>query len=593
MNFRKLISLCVLPILLLMLSACQEGDSREWLLPPDWSRAVIVGHTESGDPVPVVVDTNGRLYTFLATQTENEESSPTLIALDRDLQPVWSKTIDQSLALFDKPTLHWDGEAVNMLWLSGKQLYLAKFSPSGEMLLPATVLSGDVEVDDFVTAVSPQNELTIWFSGARRTPILYALPTGDLMGKAVLIDPSGIRPSIQYDADGVLHATWVHYPSGFGSSSYYYAAYNDPNAATHESEQTRIFERNFGIADILDGPKIAIDDELVYLFWTVSIRTGPSAGAVSTEWMTFPLGQPELRGEIEQLFAPVSSDLEYEYTPDGGLLAGDRVSETAVSNQQRTNVVQNFSLLSGQHDEIGIIFETRTQFQYRQFQYQTAIRFFGDGSENGYQLLSFTSKPSQDPALAADADQYLYTTWLQNEGDTGYDVYMASSAPDIQENLLGMTTGDVGRLFREVIFGLLSGVVLTPIVGLVLMIFPLFALFITSPIRKEERGIWTVLSIVISIGFALVAYWIGKYTVLPGMRETVPFAAWIPAMPAWLNSVLLWGTPLLIGLFGLLIAWNYTFRRHNSSVMNFMIIYMVADSTLTLAVYGFLFYNSF
>ena len=167
------------------------------------------------------------------------------------------------------------------------------------------------------------------------------------------------------------------------------------------------------------------------------------------------------------------------------------------------------------------------------------------------------------------------------------------SLSDIQKNLLGMTTGDIGRLFREVTFGLLSGVVLTPIVGLVLMIFPLFALFITSPIRKEERGIWTVLGIVISIGLALVAYWIGKYTVLPGMRETVPFAAWIPAMPTWLNSILLWGTPMLIGLLGLGIAWNFTFRRHNASVMNFMLIYMVADSTLTLAVYGFLFYNSF
>lgn len=593
MNFRKLISFCLLPILLLALSACKGGDSREWLLAPDWSRAVIVGHTESGDPAPVVVDNNGRLYTFLAIQNENEESAPTLLALDRELQPVWSKTIDQTLTLFDKPTLHWDGEAINMLWLHNKQLHLAKFLPSGEMVLPPTVLSGDAEVDDFTTAVSPQNELTIWFSGARRTPILYALPTGDPTGKPVLIDPSGIRPSIQYDADGVLHATWAHYPSGFGSSSYYYAAFDDPNAATHESKRTRIFERNFNISDILDGPKIAIDDELAYLFWTVSVRTGPSAGAVNTELMTFPLGQPDLRSDIGRLFAPVASDLEYEYTPDGGLLAGARVSETAVSSQRQTHIVQNLNQLSGQHDEVAIIFETRTQYQYRQFQDQAAIRFFTDDSPNGYQLLSFTSKPSQHPTLAADADQYLYMTWLQKEEESGFDVYMASSAPDIQENLLEMTTGDIGRLFREVAFGLLSGVVLTPIVGLVLMIFPLFALFITSPIRKEERGIWTVIGIVISIGLALVAYWIGKYTVLPGMRETVPFAAWIPAIPAWLNSVLLWGTPILIGLFGLLTAWNFTFRRQNLSVMNFMLIYMVADSTLTLAVYGFLFYNSF
>jgi len=593
MNFRKHISIGLFVVLVLMLSACRAGDSREWLLSPDWSRGVMVGHTQSGDPAPVAVDNNGRLYTFLATLDENEESFPTLLALDRNIEPVWSETLDQPLTLFDKPTLQWDGEAVNMLWLSGKQLYLAKFSPNGEVLLSPTMLSGDAEVDDFVTAVSPENELTIWFSGARRTPILYALPTGDPTGKPVLIDPTGIRPSIQYDADGTLHAAWAHYPSGFGSSSYYYAAFDDPNAATHESERTRIFERSFGVSDILDGPKIAIDDELAYLFWTISVRTGPSAGAVSTEWMTFPLGQPELRSEIGDLFAPISSELEYEYEPEGGLLAGVRVSETAVSNQRQTHVVQNLSLLPDQHDEVAIIFETRIQYQYRQLQDQAAIRFFKDGDVNGYQLLTFTSKPSQHPVLAADADQYLYTTWLQNEGESGFDLYIASSAPDIQKNLLKLTSGDISKLSREMAFGLLSGVVLAPIIVLVWMILPLFALFITSPLRKEERGLWTALGLIISIGLAIAAFWVGKLAMLPEIREYVPFSVWISAIPMWLNPILIVGVPLLIALFGLLIAWNFTFRRQNPSVMNFMLIYMAFDGTLTLAVYGFLIYSVF
>jgi len=593
MNFSKRVSIGLFVVLLLMLSACRAGDSREWLLSPDWSRAVMVGHTQSGDPAPVMVDDNGRLYTFLITQTENDETVPTLLALDRNIEPVWSEPLDQPLALFDKPTLRWDGEAINMLWLNGKQLYLAKFSSDGEMLLSPTILSGDADVDDFTTAVSPQNELTIWFSGARRTPVLYALPTGDPTGKPVLIDPSGIRPSLQYDADGTLHAVWAHYPSGFGSTSYYYAAFNDPNAATHESERARIFERSFGVSDILDGPKIAVDNEIAYVFWTVSVRTGPAAGAVSTEWMTFPLGQPELRTEIGELFAPISSELEYEYEPEGGLLAGVRVSETAVSNQRQTQIVQNLSLLPDQYDEVAIIFETRTQYQYRQLQDQAAIRFFEDGDENGYQLLTFTSKPSQHPMLAADAEKYLYMTWLQHEGDTGFDVYMASSAPDIQENLHQLTSGDISKLFLEMAFGLLSGVVLAPIIVLVWMIFPLFALFVTSPLRKEDRGVWTTLGLIISIGLAIAAFWVGKRAMLPGMQETVPFSVWISAIPVWLNPILIVGVPLLIGLLGLLIAWNYTFRRQNTSVMNFMLIYMLVDGTLTLAVYGFLIYSVF
>jgi len=61
----------------------------------------------------------------------------------------------------------------------------------------------------------------------------------------------------------------------------------------------------------------------------------------------------------------------------------------------------------------------------------------------------------------------------------------------------------------------------------------------------------------------------------------------------WLNPILIVGVPLLIALFGLLIAWNFTFRRQNPSVMNFMLIYMAFDGTLTLAVYGFLIYSVF
>jgi hypothetical protein len=75
------------------------------------------------------------------------------------------------------------------------------------------------------------------------------------------------------------------------------------------------------------------------------------------------------------------------------------------------------------------------------------------------------------------------------------------------------------------------------------------------------------------------------------MRGYVPFSAWIPGLPVWLQVPLQIGVPILTTLLGIAVAWYFTYRRNSESVLNFLFIFAAVDGLITMAVYGFQFYN--
>lgn len=569
---------------LILLSACARGEAREWLNAPDWSHGLPLGETRIGDPAAAALDDDGGIYLLLVTAV-NAQPSPTIIALNRQAEQVWEQTLPATLSQPDKPVLLWDGQVLNLFWLAGNSLYQAQVDMTGNIVLEPRLLSGKQVVDSFDVALTPDGLPTVWFAGPRREPGVYAL----FDGQTVLVDAEGIRPSLQYDAAGNLHASWVHYPPGYSDTTYFYAVY--PDGVFEAGRETAVYQPQLKLTDIMTGPWLGMDSQQVYLVWNISVRTGPEAGKILTEYLFFPPGKPELVSEAQAIIVPGTADLDYGYEPDDGLTAGLRV--LPIDDYPGTTAVTDAALLTANQPapELAVAFDAIIQYEFRKERGQVGVMYLQDGQVNGYQLLSFTPNASVMPAIVNDSDDQLYLTWLERSDSGGFQIYFASTAPDLVQSLSGATTGDFTRILRETTFGLLSGAVLSPILVALWSLLPMLVLYVTSVLRRGQPGKRVVAGTTISLLLAIVVYWLVKLATIPGIRSYVPFSAWIPGTPLWLQAPLQIGVPILITLAGIATAWYFTYRRNSESILNFLFIFAAVDGLLTMAVYGFQFYN--
>jgi hypothetical protein len=170
-------------------------------------------------------------------------------------------------------------------------------------------------------------------------------------------------------------------------------------------------------------------------------------------------------------------------------------------------------------------------------------------------------------------------------------VYFATTAPDFREQLDVVTGVDISQLFAETFFGLASGVILVPL-GLVWIMVGAVVIGLSSWLRKENEPLLS-LGTLISLGFALTAYWAAKLFILPGIVEYVPFSAWIPLIPEWMRLPLRIGVPALITLVAASVTFRYTYGGEERSLLFLILIYGAIDALLTLAIYGVLFFEAF
>ncbi len=574
--------------LFFLLSACSGGAAREWLNAPDWSHGLPLQETRIGDPVALTLDDDGGIYLLFVTAV-NSQLAPKIVALNRQAEHVWEQTLPITLSQPDKPILLWDGQVLNLLWLASNSLYQAQLDTAGNMVMEPSQLSGDTIVAAFDAAVSPDGRLTVWYAGRRNTPGLYALPGGSLTNEAVLVDAEGIRPSLQYDNAGNLHSSWTHYPPGYGDTVYFYAVYD---AGLFEAgRETAVYRSQPKPSDIMTGPWLGMDSQLVYLFWNISVRTGPEAGKVLTQYLTFPPGHPALFSGPQAIIVPGTADLDYAYEPDAGLTAGQRVFPIDI--YPATTAVTDAALLTTNQPapEMAVAFDALIPYEFRKERGQIGVLYLQNWQVNGYQLLSFTPNASVMPTIVSDANDYLYLTWLERADSGGFQIYFASTAPDLVEALSGVTTGDLARIGRETTFGLLSGAVLSPILVALWALLPMLVLYITSILRRGQPGKRVLVGTIISLLLAFAAYWLMKLATIPGIRSYVPFSAWVPGIPVWLQAALQIGVPIVTTLAGIAAAWYFTYRRNSESILNFLFIFIAVDGLITMAIYGFQFYN--
>lgn len=581
-----------LGLVLIMVGCTGNAAAYQWLKTPGWSRAVAIGSTSAGDPAPLALDEQGNPYFFLISG--DGEPRPQVVAYGPTLELRWDVTLPVGLVLPDKPKLFWERGGLDMYWLSDRLLYFARLNAEGETLVAPTAISPTaIQIDTYSLAYDQKGMAHIWFSPARREPGLYAMTmTLDrVVSAAAMVDPLGIHPVVIIDNNNTLHAVWVNQESGGGAFAIFYADY--PQSQYQTGQQTLLLSFNVSATSFVQGPEFGLTTDLAYLFWTIEIRTGPSAGAMNTRYATFVPGQPETISRGIDLMAPINSELSYQVWDKGAFVAGQRVNPLTgeySTSGAINDIVTNKTIA----DELPIAFHNvNVQYESRQTNGQAALLYLQDNTPTSYQLLSYSSRASRTPYLLSDATDHLYITWLEANPASGFTVYFATTAPEIVTALDRLVPADYLQMAGTTLFGMVSGMVLSPLVIFIWLIVPMAivgsTLFFQRGLHDDQLTWGSLIIIVLSVG----AYWAGKMVALPNIFEYVPFSTWVPIIPVWLEGIMRWGVPILISVAGLIGAWHFTIRRHVASPLYFILIFGLVDGLLTLAVYGFYFYNFF
>lgn len=591
MNKKRFLLFFSFFLLSFSLTACGGVEEHIWLKSLGWSRAVYLGSTAYKEPVPVVLNDAGEQF-FLLTEKDGNSNNAyfRLKAYSQDADLLWDTSLTEiALHAPEAAHLYWlDGE-LRLFWIEEQQLYTLSLDSSGNLLGDPILLSEEDTVDSLSLVTDSTGAATLFYAGTRKEPGVYALSSFDGTPAKTTLDPAGIRIQARVDQDDILHLGWARYPPGYGTSEIVYAAY--PSQSAWDDENLHVIHSlATSPANLLDGPVLGVDTNDIYIFWTVTIRSGLESGTVTTEYLSFPHNTLAAVEQPQTLTMPaISTSMRQEFFPAEQLKAGERVDLR--SPLPVTADVQELTTNTNVAGELGLAFQTPTQHLWRKSKYQVNVAYFADGVPTSYQPLSYTTTLSTTPYLANGADGYVYITWLEKLESDRYTVYYASTAPQWVTVLGRSTSDEILRVVGQVLFGMLVGVLMAPIAGAVWMLAPLFVLLLLAPLRKlgsERIRLWlSILSLVI----AVAAYWVGKLAVLPGMSTYVPFSAWVPEISLGLSAFLRWFVPLGFSLFALLVAWHYTFRQSSDSTLYFLLIYIGIDALLTSSVYAVLIFG--
>ncbi len=590
-----LISLFFIFLLLLMMFVTNNPAEVLWLKTPGWSRAKLVGTTGFNEAVPMTLDEQGQIY-FLFFSEEGDNISPQVVALNRNMEPMWEHTFEMPFAKAENTQIMWAEQAIYIFWLNEQQLYTASLGPTGEVRQEPTRLSGETKVEAYDTTLDAQGEVWVWYSASRQEPGLYALLLTDPKAETIMLDAAGINPILLNDNAGMLHAVWTAYNPQDNAPLIYHAAYapqeNHPQANTLINRAILITKIELGQQHDLENIFIGTDDQKLYLVWNEKIKTGRRAGQQEVKYISFPLNEPAAVSEAASIYIPFTRHLVYDTFPEYDLEAGPRAS---LPGSGYKLAPWGITVNSKAAPELALAISANIQHLQGNDATQIVTIFGQNGILTGYQLLSFNPSASFTPALISDQTQHLYLNWLERKGRTGYNVYFASTSPDIQEVLSSLSLDDLARLTTETLFGMLQGIVYAPFLALLWLILPLTILGLTWFMRRNQESL-TNQAARVSIIVALIAYWASKLFTFAATAYSflyVPFSAWIPNIPTWLSPILQLSIPLLIIFIGLRLSWHYTLRTDINSVVIFIIIYAGIDSLLTMAIYGGLLFDGF
>lgn len=587
---QKIILLVI--FLAVILSSCSsQALEKLWLKSEGWSRGVLLGDTALASTAEPVVDPRGQVYSMLFPRSEVDDTryQPTLVKISPDGASKEQIQLDFMIAQPRRAKIILQDDHFDLFWIDSNELKVIQFDKNGVLLSDIKVLSTEDRVDH-MEVVYWIGSYEIWYSGSQESPGIYAL-SGELDHlKKSIVDPEGIRINLFLDDQDLLHASWAKYPIAYGDIEFYYLK----PLSSRESELDPVLVYTTGVSPSLrvDGPVIAVDEEVVYIFWSEAIVSGLDAGFRTTYFRYFPIGRPDTIRPPMAIHIPIIANLpasEFDY---GDFQTGERIFVSSAIPS--TSSIENIEILEASFSETAIVFRSRSEFKWRDYRNQANIAYISDGLVTSYQPLNYTSAESYYPSVVHDQDMNLYVTWLE-KGESTYRAYLTTTDPVKKTNIDIVTIDDYLYLGAEGLFGLLAGIVLSPFaaaawggIGLIGFVFNIVFSRFNKPI---SRTIGEILSMAAGVG----VFWFMKLATLPGLKtwDYVPFSAWIPRIPETLWDPLIYGVPVLIALIAFAVAYFNTYGKKNGSPINFHLLYCAVDSLLSCAIYGILIYGAF
>lgn len=585
------VNLLLLLLLMALLSvACNSQRQRPWLQPPAWSRGLLVGYTPYSTQVTFARDEEGNTYFFHFGGESSENANLQATALNSAGEIAWERSVDQNFRLPREPHLAFDGQALQLFWISDNIVFTMRLGLDGEILRQPQQISGQYPAYSLDVIVHPEAGVIVFFGGTRQQPGIYAFAPDNYYGSPQIIDELGTRPAMTIDSYGVLHAAWAHDPTGYEARGIYYAQF--PNLDFRSDQGVRVAALISGLTSVLDGPWLGQNGDAMLVLWNLSVLTGMEAGNISTEYVILPIEGIEQGFQQKPSVLYVPSDYHESYRLEATVLqAGERIWLQDVEGGYSARV-QKLSIVDSNFSELVIALEAKVDFLRHKEEFQIALLFFQDVQPTSYQLLSFDATASRLPFLVSDEAGNLYLTWIQAADELGNAIFFATTEQELREAISAFDSADTASVASDAVFGLLSGVLLLPI-ALVWLMVPLGAVGLTSLIRKEDEPIYAV-GTVVGLVLALASFWYGKYLTLQilDMTNYVPFSAWIPQISSQIANLLRIVVPVLIFVVSILFAWRQTYAKENRSVLFFVIYYSLLDSLISLAIYGLLIYGA-
>ncbi len=338
------------------------------------------------------------------------------------------------------------------------------------------------------------------------------------------------------------------------------------------------------VGNVMEGPVLGLDDDYVYVFWSILKQTGLEAGTAITEYVVFEIGNPsQLQKERLNIY-PDSEGLLELYQGDYNL---SQLIPPPQENYFSTNFVYAPNPISTSGNALAVAIAT-TQEVRLDAHVQIAVGIFTEGEYQGYTLATKTTHISQNAVVESDQAGNIYLIW--HEGAAGKNVFYSTTSPLGKAAIDRISFSDLPNLILSGSLEAVTGILLFPFafpwlfVGLLIMI-------VWRLVRNDED-----LSLPLSrflLVIAVVSYQASKILFLPDIILYVPFSAWMD-VPPQLGLVLRVGVPLLIFILGVAAAeWRRRRQDSSPSTMSYYLSFVIVDIVLTLAIYGVIFLGEY
>jgi hypothetical protein len=591
MKRRSLITVALLAVLLL--GACQVETDRAEKAGPDWSRGLRLGRTNQKQPVALAADAQGHVH--LVWVDEGSPERLRYVHLDAEGRVLFNEQLDVALASPRKPQLVVDHEdRVHLGWLGREQnkerLYHTLLESEGGTSEPRLLSGRDMDVDVYRLYVGPGGGVSAIWSGEPpdgSTGVYYSR-VDDPETHVTLVE-GGLDPAVVVDQDGRVHVVWLTERS-LTLRALYYAelAGSGPDLSLSPAGGVKLDEISFPDGGVYYGPEIGLDEQNVYVLWSVqNLGGGLTPTSAFAYYVTFEIGTPPTQvGRARVVSVPT------EVRPDYSGVAGseDGLAELAgmpESVAEGSDFVNTPRAVSGQGGRLPVAYSVLTESR-AESQIRLASVVFAGGNPLGYQLASQTSTASLMPALAEGhgPEGGLHLAWLETAGFKEYTVYYATTAPEARRWLDRTSSEDMVLAAGELVFGVFSGLGLLPIAGvwtfpaLVWVVVFFIATGFEDMVRRGTK---------IGFAVAVLIYVAVKILLLPGLFIGTPFLYQVPEGWAVVLGI---AVPSVLLLIALGVVWWYVRRAQRATIFKAYLFFALTDVGLTLALYSPGFFGS-